>query len=515
MSLLPKAKLMPRPLRLLGDRSGQVAIMFALMLTPFMIALGAAIDYARAVQARYVLQSAVDAAALAGAAAFIGPGSASNAQTVATNYFKAAILPNGLTVGSPSVTTNTSGTINPALGTANAYTVTVSASGTLATTFLYLVYHTLYVSASGTAGNPVITPQLEFTNVNSQACDGNTVYLYQVPKNTAGTGYNYGAVPTFSVATSSSNQGNYYEIGTSYSSPNPLATMPPGQALPTFNVNQPLGVMLRNDTNGNTGNPSCGAAVTGANSYGAPNGGSQAFYSSLLGNAQSPSQNTNYSYTVKVTSTTSHGTTTITAVSVTLPPSILYPSGTTITEPIASGSYNTLATYLGINAPSSGYSNCSSSVSGSVTTYSCSTQYRTAPSSSSPNCSLYIQTGVTQNYINGLSNSSTAPAAAVPNCSSLTGGGAQFAAPTCAQISALASGSGSSAIAPATVFWWDDAGGVGPGEQYYGPASHCTGMTVNGPGYGEDCQYKNNYFAMNCNVSGGSGSGLTEVVLTQ
>jgi len=65
------------------------------------------------------------------------------------------------------------------------------------------------------------------------------------------------------------------------------------------------------------------------------------------------------------------------------------------------------------------------------------------------------------------------------------------------------------------VFWWDDAGGVGPGEQYYGPASHCAQIAANGPGYGEDCQYKNNFFAIECNVQGGSGSGLTEVVLTQ
>ena len=38
---------------------------------------------------------------------------------------------------------------------------------------------------------------------------------------------------------------------------------------------------------------------------------------------------------------------------------------------------------------------------------------------------------------------------------------------------------------------------------------------TNAAGYGEDCQYKNNFFAMQCNVNGGSGSGLTEVVLTQ
>ncbi len=521
MPLLPKPEYPSMRLRLLGDKRGVVGIIFGLMLIPFVMFLGVVVDYARSVQYKTDLQNVVDEAAIAGAAAFLGPSQSGNAVTVATNYFNQAAthLPPSTSLGTPTVTANVSGTINPALGTANAYTVTVSASANIATTFLALVYHTLNIQATGTAGNPVITPQLVFSHVGSQACDGNTVYLYQVPKNGSGSGYNFDTFPSFSVANGVT-QGNYYWIGSSYaaSNPNGFGVAPTGQTLPTFNVNQPLGVMLQNDTNGNTSNPSCGAAVTGANSYGAPNGSSQAFYSSLLGYGDSPSDNTNYTYTAKVTTSSGfHGscTSTITAVQVTLPASILNPSGAVINEPIASGSYNKLATYLGINDPGSGFSNCTSSVSGCVTTYTCSTQYYTAADSGTPNCSLYIQTGVTQSYISGLTSSSTAPAAAIPHCTSVTSAGYQFAAPTCAQLSALASGSGGGAIAPAAVFWWDDAGGVGPGEDYYGPASHCTGIAANGPGYGEDCQYKNNFFAMQCNVQGGSGSGLTEVVLTQ
>ena len=522
LSLTPELRSTAR--RLLGDRRGVVSVLFGLMLIPFVMFLGVVVDYARMVQYKTDLQNVVDEAAIAGASAFLDPTQATNAVTVATNYFNAAsaVLPPSTSLSTPVITSNVSGTINPALGTANAYTVTVSANGNIATTFLSLIYSTLNISATGTAGNPVIQPQLVFSNVGSQACDGNTVYLYQVPKNGSGSGYNFDTFPSFSVA-SGGHQGNYYWIGSSYaaSNPNGFGKAPTGQTLPTFNVNQPLGVMLQNDTNGNTSNPSCGAAVTGANSYGAPNGASQAFYSSLLGAGDSPSDDTNYSYTAKVTtsSTVSHGhttcTSTITAVQVTLPASILNPSGIVINEPIASGSYNVLATYLGINDPGSGFSNCTSSVSGCVTTYTCSTQYYTAANSATPNCSLYVATGVTSSYISGLTSSSTAPAAAVPHCASVTGAGYQFAAPTCAQLSALASGSGGSAIAPAAVFWWDDAGGVGPGEQFYGPASHCTGIATNAAGYGEDCQYKNNFFAMQCNVTGGSGSGLTEVVLTQ
>ena len=520
MSLLPKPEFLSPARRLLGDRRGVVSIIFGLMLIPFVMFLGVVVDYARMVQYKTDLQNVVDEAAIAGAAAFLDPTQAANAVTVATNYFNqgATHLPPSLSLSTPSVTSNVSGTINPALGSANAYTVTVSANGNIATTFLSLIYSTLNIQASGTAGNPVIQPQLVFSNVGSQACDGNTVYLYQVPKNGSGSGYNFDTFPSFSVA-SGGVQGNYYWIGSSYAAGNPngFGKAPTGQTLPKFNVNQPLGVMLQNDTNGNTSNPSCGAAVTGANSYGAPNGSSQAFYSSLLGAGDSPSDNTNYSYTAKIT-TSKVGvscTATITAAQVTLPASILNPGGLVINEPIASSPYNVLATYLGINDPGSGFSNCTSSKSGCVTTYTCQTQYYTAADSATPNCSLYVATGVTQSYISGLTNSSTAPAAAVPHCASTTSAGYQFAAPTCAQLSALASGSGGSAIAPAAVFWWDDAGGVGPGEKFYGPASHCTGIAANAAGYGEDCQYKNNFFAMQCNVTGGSGSGLTEVVLTQ
>ncbi len=215
--------------------------------------------------------------------------------------------------------------------------------------------------------------------------------------------------------------------------------------------------------------------VTGANSYGAPYMSTQKFYSSLLLNNQSPSENTNTSYTVTVTSSNSFfGGSSITNV-----------TAGSVKVPIASGSYNNLSTYLGINAPGSGYSNCTStsSTSGSTTTtvYTCTTQYLTTATSATPNCSLYVQTGVTQSYISGLSKSSTAPAAALSSCFSTSGGGAAYAAPTCSQLSALSNQTGSSAIAPAAVFWWDDAGGVGPGEQYYSPSSHCSATSLNWP----------------------------------
>jgi Flp pilus assembly protein TadG len=488
--------------RLIADETGAIAVMFALLLIPMILVVGGAVDYARMIQYRASLQNAVDQAAIAGAAVFSVPSQSALATQVATNYFNRTILPSSLSITAPTVSTNSSGTINPALGSAAAYTVTVSATAKVSTTLLSLVIPSATITATGTAGDPVVAANLTLGHVNSRACDGNSVYLYEVPLNSSGNGYDYSSVPAWTTPAGLPTN-NYYMIGSSYQ------TVPAGQVMPAFSANQPLGVALVNKTDGNTttGNTNCGVAVMGANSYGAPLGQVQYFYSSLLLNNQSPSEIANTSYTVTVITSNSWLGSSITNVY----------NGTTPVLPLATGSYNTLSTYLGINAPGSGHSNCTSTSSTSIltttTVYTCSTQYFTTKTSATPNCSLYVQTGVTQSYVNALSNSSTAPAAALSNCFSTSGGGAAYAAPSCSQMSALSNST--SGIAPAVVFWWDDAGGVGPGEQYYSPSSHCSATSANGPGYGEDCQYKNNFFAATCTMSGGSGSGYTEVVLTQ
>ena len=51
--------------RLVADRRGVVAVVFALTLLPLLTAVGAAVDYSRAAAVRVDLHSAVDAAALA------------------------------------------------------------------------------------------------------------------------------------------------------------------------------------------------------------------------------------------------------------------------------------------------------------------------------------------------------------------------------------------------------------------------------------------------------------------
>ena len=57
-------------LRCVGyDNRGNVALFFGLMLVPLLFAVGGGIDYARGTQARLMLQSIVDSAAISGAAA--------------------------------------------------------------------------------------------------------------------------------------------------------------------------------------------------------------------------------------------------------------------------------------------------------------------------------------------------------------------------------------------------------------------------------------------------------------
>ncbi|HTH61606.1 MAG TPA: pilus assembly protein TadG-related protein [Paraburkholderia sp.] len=496
---------------------GVSSIMFAILLIPLLLAVGLAVDVARMVQFRSDLQNAVDEAALAGAAAFMESTQSALATTVATTYFKRAILPASVSVSAPTVTPNANDTINPALGNAPAHTVTVTATATANTTLMSLVAPSLVTfTVTAKAANPVVSANLSFPKLTSNACDGNTLYLYQVPGNSTNTGYDYSKVPVF-------NSTNYYQIYTSYS-PTVALGKTPDQTLPTFSVNQPLGVMLRNDTNGNVGNPNCQITVTGANSYGAPSGSSQTFYSSLLMNGQSPSELTNYTYTASVTTSGSKGTNVV-SYTVQLPPSTLYPNGKTISGKGSDfpGGSNQLAMVFGVNAPGSANSNCqllSTSTSGSQTTkqYSCTTQYRKSTQTTASNCSLYVQTGsgVTSSYLNGLTPQSSAPSSAVGNCFDVTSGGANNSAPSCAQLSALASGSGSAAVQPAAVFWWDDAGGEGANEADYGASSHCSQIrSSSSAGYGEDCQYKNMVAAVQCQATGGSGTGYTAVVLTQ
>jgi len=92
------------------DRSGNVAIIFALSLIPCVFLTGMALDFASATQKRAQLNAAADAAALAAVTPIMMGQSSSSAQTAATNAFNAvASTMTGITSVTPTVAINSSG----------------------------------------------------------------------------------------------------------------------------------------------------------------------------------------------------------------------------------------------------------------------------------------------------------------------------------------------------------------------------------------------------------------------
>jgi len=456
---------------------GVYGLMFAVLFIPLICVVGCALDLARMVQYKGDLQSAVDEAALAGAAVLNSSDSATQAfaTTVATHYFNRAILPASLSVSSPTVVANNSGSGTLPNGNA-AYTVKVSASATIANSLFALLIPSVSMSVTGTAAEPLVSSNLNLGGKNQQACDQNNLYIYEVPKTADGTGYDYSTTALNLLPASA------------------FTLVTKGAALPSAAANQPFGIKLVNSTNGGQ----CGTSSS-PNGYGAPSGSTQSFYSSLLANGQSPnadssntttpSANSNSTYPVVVTSVNTvspfQNTTSIKKIVVT-------PQGGSLTTYTnTNGSQTlTLASYTGNaactvkSATTSTATNGFTTTNTTTTTYSCTTQYVTTT-----NCSLYVETGVnvTADYVNGLSSTSVAPTASAGKCSSLATG-IQYSAPTCSQLSALAN----TGSAPAAVFWWNDEGG---GK--------------------DDYDYNDAYFAATCTVGGGTASGNTEVVLTQ
>ncbi len=119
------------------DRGGNVVMIFGLMVVPVMLSIGAAVDYGRATQTRTSLQTTVDSAAIAAAAAMLNGG---NSTQIAANYVQQRFAYTGRTV----TTTTTAN--------ANAGTVTVRATTTQPTAVMKLAHvDTIPVSVSATA----------------------------------------------------------------------------------------------------------------------------------------------------------------------------------------------------------------------------------------------------------------------------------------------------------------------------------------------------------------------------
>src|SRR5579883_753955 len=166
--------------RLNRNADGAVAVLFGVLMIPLVVAAGVGVDYGRAALVRAQLQSAVDAAALAGASAYTSPSAQTSATTLAQNYVnnRTSAMPSGVTVTSSSVTPGTTGSGNNV-----AYTMSVTATLSVPSMFLAVVRGPISVSASATARNPVVTASFNMGGFVSYACDINEIYWYIVPAN--------------------------------------------------------------------------------------------------------------------------------------------------------------------------------------------------------------------------------------------------------------------------------------------------------------------------------------------
>lgn len=99
--------------RFSSDKRGSTAIIFGLMVAPIMMMTGMAVDYSRMITVKARMQTALDAAALAGARAAqtTSTNVATVAQTAASNYFSAVAMPFVASKTLSAVTTDSSQTL--------------------------------------------------------------------------------------------------------------------------------------------------------------------------------------------------------------------------------------------------------------------------------------------------------------------------------------------------------------------------------------------------------------------
>ncbi|HYA72437.1 MAG TPA: pilus assembly protein TadG-related protein, partial [Roseiarcus sp.] len=101
----------PVPRKFLGDRRGNVAMMFALAMPVLMFGVGVAVDFTHAAQVRTELNAAADAAVLAALTPGMMQQPNATAQTAAQNMFNGQIA--GITSLAPGDTTVTITITNP------------------------------------------------------------------------------------------------------------------------------------------------------------------------------------------------------------------------------------------------------------------------------------------------------------------------------------------------------------------------------------------------------------------
>jgi Flp pilus assembly protein TadG len=169
------------------DCRGGVIVMFAGVSIALFLMVGSAVDYSRAVLFKAELQSLADAAALAGASAYVSAGTAASGITVATNYWNAGLA---------KLSSPTSGVATPTITTSSdssGYYVQVAVPNSwITTTFLALAMNKMNVTITARAKDPIVSATIDFNGWTSDAGDANSVYWYKVPQD--------GSIPTYSQA---------------------------------------------------------------------------------------------------------------------------------------------------------------------------------------------------------------------------------------------------------------------------------------------------------------------------
>lgn len=233
---------------LFRDRRGVAAVLFALMLPTLLLSTGAAVDFARVGMLKTSMQAVTDGAALAGASALCLSSGQTDATQAATQYYTKGTVPIAryATINTPTVTIPSS------------IEVTVTATATLNNTLMRLVGMSETVSVTSSAEGPAYTLQVTKTGgFRSSAYDSDSIYFYNASN---------GAVPT-TVASMTRLYTNDSKIDPNYTADNAASKNI------AVGGNDYVGFALVNITGGVTG--------YGSNGYGAVQGSTHIFYTSL------------------------------------------------------------------------------------------------------------------------------------------------------------------------------------------------------------------------------------------
>ena len=248
----------------LRDRRGGVALWVGLSAVPLLFLAGAGLDLSRTFNQQTQIQGAVDAAALAGASAYVSSTSVGTARAAATNYMNQFKASSGLT----SLTfTVTPGTVTSG-SSVTLYKMTVSASATILNTLMAMAKNANPINVTATAQNPVYNITINLAGFSSSASDLDAVSYYVVPADNS--------VPPLSATTQI--------FSNASGSSNASVTV-------QLTASQKLGFMLTNTTGGNS-QTVCAVVLFiktcrtvsdgyGYNQYGGAQGSVHYFYSHL------------------------------------------------------------------------------------------------------------------------------------------------------------------------------------------------------------------------------------------